>query len=172
MLANLSKKFKAPNWLFAVTVAIPLALSIIYYGFFASDVYVSESRFVVKSPDKPATSSIGVILKSAGFANASDEAFAAQSYVISRDALRAINRNDAFRKAYAQPGISLVDRFDPTGLFGSFEHLFSYYEGKVSLKNDATTAITTLTVRAYDPKVGAECSTNSCWKCPKQWSIG
>jgi BexC/CtrB/KpsE family polysaccharide export inner-membrane protein len=150
MLANLSKKIKTPNWLFAVTVVIPVACSIIYYGFLASDVYVSESRFVVRSPDKPASSGLGVILKSAGFANASDEVFAVQSFVTSRDALRAINRNEAFRNAYTRPGISIIDRFDPTGLYGSFEHLFNYYGGKVSLKSDAATSITTLTVKSYD----------------------
>src|SRR5213075_748950 len=108
MLANF-KKIKAPNWLFAITVVIPVALSVIYFGFLASDVYVSEARFVVKSPDKPASSGLGVLLKSAGFANASDEVFAVQSFVISRDALRAVNRNDEFREAYTRPGISLID---------------------------------------------------------------
>ncbi|MCL6697310.1 hypothetical protein LZ496_00700 [Sphingomonas sp. NSE70-1] len=148
----MSKKIKTPNWLFAVTVVIPFALSVIYFGVLASDVYVSESRFVVKSPDKPAASGIGVLLKSAGFANASDEVFAVQSFVTSRDALRAINKGEAFRKSYTQPGISLIDRFDPTGMFGSFEHLYQYYTGKVKVTSDATTSITTLTVHAYDPK--------------------
>lgn len=152
MLANISKKIKAPSWLFAVTVVVPVTLSIIYYGLLASDVYVSESRFVVRSPDKPAASGLGVILKSAGFANASDEVFAVQSFVTSRDALRAINRNEAFRKAYSRPEISFIDRFNPIGLFGSFEHLFQYYTGKITLTSDAATSITTLTVRAYDPQ--------------------
>ena len=152
MLANFSKNIKTPNWLFAITVVVPVALSIIYFGFLASDVYVSESRFVVRSPDKPASSGIGIILKSAGFANASDEVFAVQSFVTSRDALRAINKNNAFRSAYTEPHVSFIDRFDPTGLFGSFEHLYQYYTGKIDLTSDAITSITTLSVRAYDPK--------------------
>jgi capsular polysaccharide transport system permease protein len=152
MLANLPKKIKAPGWLFAVTVVIPVTLAIIYYTFLASDVYVSESRFVVRSPDKPASSGLGVLLKSAGFANASEEVFAVQSFVTSRDALRAINKGDAFRKAYTQPHITVVDRFNSTGLTGSFEDLFKYYEGKVFVLSDATTSISTLTVKAYDPK--------------------
>lgn len=152
MLANFSRKIKAPNWLFAVVVVLPVTLSIIYFGLLASDVYVSESRFVVRSPDKPTSSGLGVILKSAGFANASDEADVIESFVTSRDALAAINKNDAFEKAYSRPEISFFDRFDPTGMFGSFEHLFSYYEGKVSLKSDASTSISTLTVRSYDPQ--------------------
>jgi capsular polysaccharide transport system permease protein len=177
MLANLSKKIKVPNWLFAVTVVVPLILSIIYYGFLASDIYISESRFVIKSPDKPASSGLGVILKSAGFATASDEVFAVQSFVTSRDALRTVNQNDAFKRAYSQPSISVIDRFDPSGLFGSFEHLYNYYQGKVTLNRDAITSISTLTVRAYDPKTAHRRKrptvlTSNCSKCPKRWSIG
>jgi capsular polysaccharide transport system permease protein len=71
---------------------------------------------------------------------------------VSRDALRAINRNDAFRKAYTNPEISIVDRFNPLGLWGSFEELYRYFQGKVTLTNDNATQITTLTVRAYAPK--------------------
>ncbi len=78
----------------SLTVVLPTILAILYYGFIASDVYVSESQFVVRSPDKPTTSGLGVILKTAGFSNASDEIYSAQSYVLSRDALRAINRNE------------------------------------------------------------------------------
>ena len=39
------------NWLFLVTVAIPTVIAIVYYGFLASDIYISESKFVVRSPD-------------------------------------------------------------------------------------------------------------------------
>jgi len=152
MLANLPKKIKAPGWLFAVTVVIPVTLAIIYYSFLASDVYVSESRFVVRSPDKPAAAGLGVLLKSAGFANASEEVFAVESFVTSRDALKAINKGDAFREAYTRPHITVIDRFNSTGVAGSFEDLFKYYEGKVLVLSDATTSISTLTVKAFDPK--------------------
>ena len=52
------------NWLFLLTVIIPTACAILYYGFMASDVYVSEARFVVRSPDKPSMTGLGVLLKS------------------------------------------------------------------------------------------------------------
>lgn len=146
------KKLKATNWLFLVTVVVPTLCAILYYGFLASDVYVSESKFVVRSPDKPAASGLGVILKSAGFANAGDEIYAAQSFASSRDALRAINRNGAFEKAFRRPEISIVDRFDPFGFSGSFEDLFLYFKKRVTLLNDTATSITTLTVRAYTPE--------------------
>jgi capsular polysaccharide transport system permease protein len=93
-----------------------------------------------------------VILKSAGFANAGDEIYAAQSFATSRDALRAINRNGEFRHAYTRPEISIVDRFNPFGVSGSFEDLYRYFQKKVGLQNDSSTSITTLTVRAYTPQ--------------------
>src|SRR5690349_15086575 len=74
------ERLRAKNWLFLVTVVVPTLIAILYYGFIASDVYISESKFVVRSPDKPAVSGLGVILKSAGFANAGDELYAAQSF--------------------------------------------------------------------------------------------
>jgi capsular polysaccharide transport system permease protein len=113
-------------------------------------VYISESRFVVRSPEKPAASGLGVILKTAGFSNAGDELSAAQTFATSRDALRAINQNRAFEKAYTQPGISIFDRFNGMGLSGSFEDLYRYFQGKVTLQNDTATSVTTLTVHAFD----------------------
>ena len=151
MLRSTSTKLRASNWLFLATVVVPTLAAILYFGFLASDVYVSESKFVVRSPDKPAASGLGVILKSAGFANAGDELYAAQSYATSRDALRAINRDGAFKTAFTRPEISIVDRFNPLGLSGSFEDLYKYFQKKIQLQHDSATSIATLTVRAYTP---------------------
>ena len=92
------------------------------------------------------------MLKSAGFANAGDEIYAAQSFASSRDALKALNRNRDFEKAYTRPEISIVDRFNPLGASGAFESLYKYFLTKVALQNDSSTSITTLTVRAYTPQ--------------------
>lgn len=152
MLRTSRLKFRVRDGLFILTVIIPLLLSILYFGFLASDVYISESKFVVRSPEKPAATGLGVVLQSAGFTRGSDEIYAAQSYAVSRDALRAVNRNNAFERAYTRPEIFLFDRFNPTGLAGSFEDLYEYFRRKVRVVNDATTSITTLTVRAYSAK--------------------
>jgi BexC/CtrB/KpsE family polysaccharide export inner-membrane protein len=127
-------------------------VAILYYGLLASDVYVSESSFVVRSPDKPSPGSFGVLLKTAGFSNSNDEVFAAQDYIRSRDALRAINRDGSFRASYAAPGISIFDRFNSTGLRGSFEDLYRYFTRKVDVSYDSSTSITKLTVRAFSAR--------------------
>src|SRR5690348_18357005 len=80
-----TRKFPRPDWLFMLVVVLPVAVSTIYYGFLASDVYISESSFVVRAPQKPSASPLGAILQSVGFSNASEEMSAAESYAVSRD---------------------------------------------------------------------------------------
>lgn len=140
-------KFLSP--LFLLTVVVPTSLSLIYFGALASDVFISESKFVVRSPDKPAQSGLGLLLKTSGFANAGDEIYAAQNFVLSRDALKAVNQNDAFARAYGNSSISVFDKFNPSSSQYSFEELFKYYKKKVEISHDATSSITTLTVKAY-----------------------
>ena len=142
-------KFGRISPLFLITVIAPTLIAVLYFGLLASDVYVSESRFVVRSPDKPATSGLGILLKSTGFSNGGDEIFAAQDYVVSRDALQALDGNGAFERAYGNDGISIFDRFNSLGSGGTFEDLYKYYQKKVTVDHDTTSAITTLTVRAY-----------------------
>ena len=138
--------------LFFVFVVLPTVLSLLYFGIFASDVYISESKFVVKSPERPTVTGLGSLLRGAGFSNANEDIHGAQTFAMSRDALRAVNKNEEFRKAYTRPLISIFDRFDPLGFSGSFESLYKYFTGKVNLAVDSSTSISTLTVKAYTPQ--------------------
>lgn len=138
--------------LFIIVVVLPFLLAVLYFGFLASDVYVSESRFVIRSPEKPAPTSLGLILQGAGFTSGNDQVYAAQSFATSRDALKQLNKNGQFERAYTRPETFMLDRFNPLGLGGSFEDLYEYFRSKVLLQNDTTTGITTLTVRAFTPE--------------------
>ena len=143
-----------PWWrqgLFLVTVALPTLIALVYFGLFASGVYVSESRFIVRSQDKATPTALGLLLNNAALNHGTPESSAAQSYLLSRDALAALNRGDGYKKAYTRPGISWFDRFDPTGWMGSFEDLYRYYSAHVRVDADSAAGITVLTVRAYTP---------------------
>lgn len=138
--------------LFWLTVIIPTILAALYFGLLAEDVYTSESRFVVRSPDKPQKGGLGILLGSAGFSNASEEVRAAQGYIESRDALRTLDADGLPRSAWGSKSVSIFNRFDPLGWSGSFESLYKYYGNKVEAAYDSETAITTLTVRAFRPQ--------------------
>ena len=148
-MPGLPVKLKRVNKIFLFTVLIPTLISVLYFCFIASDVYISESAFVVRRQDKPAGAGFGLLLKTAGFSNGADEMYAARAYVLSRDALRQLNQGGQFAAAYQRNQISLVDRFNPTGHYGSFEDLYEFYQRKVGIDYDSTSSISKLVVRAY-----------------------
>lgn len=136
--------------LFILTVLVPTTLAIIYFAL-CSDIYTSESRFVVQNASKPQVSGLGALIKSSGFNNASEQSFVANDYIVSRDALSTLNRDGLIVKAFGDPEVSFVSRFNPFGSRGSAEHLFKYYLDKVVVKHDPMSGITTLEVKAFDP---------------------
>lgn len=149
VLSKVAHTLRSLGPLFWFIVILPTTLSTFYFGLLVSDVYISESRFVVRSPDRPARNGLGVILASAGFSNASDEVRAAQGYIQSRDALKGLDADGLARKAWGSSNVSIFDRFDPLGWSGSFEELYRYYTRKVGIEFDSETGITKLTVRAF-----------------------
>lgn len=143
---------KLANPLFAITVIVPSLAAAGYYGFLASDIYVSESRFVVRMPEKSSSSALGVFLKSTGFSTSADDSLTAQSAVLSRDALRALNRKSAFHDAMTRPDVSVFDRFAPLGMHDSFEELFLRFKKQVTIERDTAGNISVLRVKAYTPQ--------------------
>lgn len=152
MSTTIAERFRKISPLFLITVVIPTLLAIIYFGFLASDIYISESRFTVRSPEKTTPTGLGALFKSSGFSTAGDEVYAAQDFVLSRDALQALNRKNAFTRAYSAPFISAFDRFSGLGWGTSFEDLYKYYKKTVDVKYETSSSIVTLTVRAYTPQ--------------------
>ncbi|MEW9583921.1 hypothetical protein [Paraburkholderia sp. DGU8] len=144
------------NRLFVLTVLLPTAIAIVYYGMIASGVYVSESRFVVRSAQQqPQMSVVGALLQGTGFIRAQDDTYPVIDYIESRDALKALNEGNYLRDAYSTQG-DIVGRFHAT-LDDSFEGLWKYYvKNIVSADLDSTSSITTLQVRAYTAQDAAQ----------------
>jgi capsular polysaccharide transport system permease protein len=146
---SLGQRLKKVNRLFLLTVALPTTLAVLYYGLIASDVYVSESRFVVRSPQKQSqTNLVGALLQGTGFSRAQDDTYPVIDYIESRDALRELNVGNYVADAYSEHG-DVISRFHrwPDG---SFESLWKYYGKRiVDIEFDSTSAIAKLQIRAY-----------------------
>lgn len=140
------------NKLFLGTVVVPICAALGYFGAIASDVYVSESRFVVRSPERQAASPLGLILKGAGFARAQDDAYTIQDFMLSRDAMKALDADLAIRAGYAAPTVDWINRFGAAPWRDDFEAFHEYYRKKVSVQLDASSSIATLTTRGYDAR--------------------
>jgi capsular polysaccharide transport system permease protein len=138
--------------IFLLVVAVPTVLSVVYFGLIASDVYISESRFVVRSPERQAPAGLGLLLQGAGFGRAQDDSYSVVEYIQSRDALKVLNEQIGLDKAYGNHSVDRVSRFAGLDLDNSFEALHRYYQKMVTVQTDSTSAVSVLTVRAFAPQ--------------------
>lgn len=143
------------NLALVLIVAVPTLLTACYFAFWASDVYTSESRFVVRSPERPARTALGNLLQGTGFGKTQDDSYTVREYILSRDALHVLNERLHIKAAYASKDIDILSRFAGLDFDDSFEALHRYYQGKVEVLTDPNSSIVTLTVKAFNPRDAA-----------------
>lgn len=136
--------------LFWLTVVLPTLLATIYFGFIASDIYISESSFVVRSPERQTATPLGMLLKGSGFTRSQDDSITVQQFILSRDAMLALDDKLSLRAAYAKGDI--LRRFPGLDWDDSLENMHRYYQNMVSVQLDSTSFIATITVRAFSAK--------------------
>ncbi len=137
------------NLIFVFTVLIPTLAALLYYGAIASDIYLSESRFVVRNPQRTAQPGLGSLLQGSGFARSQDDTYSVHDYVLSRDALRELDQVLKVKRAYSSREIDVFNRFPGLGWDDSFEAFYEHYLKYVSINYDSTSSIAVLQVRAY-----------------------
>src|SRR5690606_35238674 len=125
------------------------AIAVWYFGIFASDVYISEARFLVRNPQRQHTSGLGALLQGTAFSRAQDDTYSVHDFIRSRDALREIDERLRFRDAYSRDSIDVVNRFPGLYPDESFESLHRYYQKHVTVQYDSVSSISILEVRAF-----------------------
>ncbi|WP_175925861.1 hypothetical protein [Burkholderia cepacia] len=137
--------------LFVLCVIVPFVVSALYFGLMASDIYVSQSSFIIRTPSKSNQSSgfMGQLLQTTGISRASDDTYAVNNYLTSRDALASLNAGARYEAAYSGGKADIFSRF---GLFPqrrTFEDLFKYFGDHANVQFDSDTGISTLEVHAF-----------------------
>jgi capsular polysaccharide transport system permease protein len=142
--------FRTLNLWFWAIVGLPTLLAGVYYFAIASDLYLSEAKFIVRSPKQVQASGLGALLQSTGLSRAVDDTSAVQDFIMSRDAVRKLEQRDDLRAVFSRSEGDFVTRF-PGILFWrkDFEALFSRYDHFVSVETDTSTGVTALRVKAY-----------------------
>jgi capsular polysaccharide transport system permease protein len=139
------------NLPFLIAVVIPTLLATLYYGLIASDVYVSESHFVVRGPQRQAPSALGSLLQGAtgGFSRSVEDSFSVTDFITSRDALKRLEEELGIKRMFGSDQIDRLSRFAGIDPDDSFEALHRFYRNHVSVTVDAANPISVLTVRAF-----------------------
>lgn len=139
------------NKLFLACVFFPTLIAGIYYGLIASDIYISQSSFVVRTPEKQGGSSLlGTVLKNTGFTRSQDDAYTVEDYILSRDAMNLLNKKLNIKSKFSDKSIDLFSRFDGIYPDDSFEAFYLYYRKMIDVKLDANSSIITLKTKAFD----------------------
>lgn len=146
------------NWLrhqrwFVGLVLLPSALVALYLFTYASDQYVSEAHFLVRSSSGTMTPTTGVsaaLSLVTGTSGGQNEAMSVADYLTSHDAVDTLRKTDRLVERFRRPGVDIFSRLwsnDPTP-----ERLLRYYQKQVKVKYNGDTGITIVQVHSFTPQ--------------------
>ncbi len=147
--ARLKRRLSSSVVIFTLTVGLPTLFAGLYYGLIASDRYISESRFVVRNPQRSTPSGLGALLQGTALSRSQDDTYSVHDFIRSRDALRELDAAVKVRAKYSDANIDFLNRFPGLDRDDSFEALHRFYETHVQIDYDTVSSISTLRVRAY-----------------------
>jgi capsular polysaccharide transport system permease protein len=138
--------------LFVLTVVVPCFLSAIYLFLIASDRYVSEAQFIVRSAAGSGYETAQTMVESRGLSKAKDETFVVGKYIESRDALDWLVKNEDLRSVFSRPEADFLNRFPNFFTRDTRESYYKYYKRMVTSDIDESTGISTISVVAFTPE--------------------
>lgn len=125
---------------------LPIMLGTLFFGFIATDMYVSEASMTVRTSKGLATDvSSGSMLS---LTPTNTDSYVVYEYIRSPDILRQLDAEIGLRAHYANRKADVFTRLSKTA---TDEELLKYYQGVVGVSLDSVTGIIKLKVRAYDP---------------------
>jgi capsular polysaccharide transport system permease protein len=149
--ATLLRQLLNRRGIFILIVTVPTVLACLYYGLIASKRYASEAVFVVRSISGHRASGLEMLFQSFGVSRTVDDGNAVQSYLLSRDAVRALEQKIPLRAMFSRDNVDLFARFPHFWRTDSFERLYDYYLERVDVVQNSSKGLAELTVIAFRP---------------------
>ena len=132
----------------ALVVGIPTLVASIHFGIVASDVYVSEARFAVRSAKGVDVGGLGAFLSSP-LSSGSQDSLVVAEYAHSHDMLDAVRERLDIVAHYASEDVDPVSRLDADA---TGEELLEYFRGRVDIVRDSQSDVLVLHARAFEPR--------------------
>jgi capsular polysaccharide transport system permease protein len=153
--AKIPEFLKAPSarrWRQIALAFLPTIFAMVYFGAIASNRYVSEAQFVIRTPSKQAGNiTFGALLQMTGLGQSDDDSYTVEEYLQSRQALHELLGKLPLRQMYDRPGTDVLARY-PSIFYGSSEEEFyRYFQWMLDVIHDQNSGITTVRVQAFTP---------------------
>lgn len=137
-----------------IVVGIPTLIASIYFGVMASDVFVSEARFAIRSANGGSSGGgLAAILASPVIAAGSNETMVVADYLHSQDMLNKIRERMDFDAHYTNPSIDRLTRLNEKA---TQEQMLKYFQHQVDVVRDTQSQVVTLRARAFDPRTAQQ----------------
>ena len=133
---------------FGIIVGLPTLIAAIYFGLFASDFYVSETRFSIRASGGEAASGLGALLASPVISGGSQDSVIVADYIRSQEIVNRLDETLDLRTHYSSDSIDVVARLkkSPTR-----EELHEYFLKRIELVEDSGGEIIVLRAESPDP---------------------
>ena len=134
----------------ATVVGVPTLVAAIYYGLIASDVYVSEARFAIRSATGTSTASgLSALLASPVLQTSGQDSQVVIDYSASNDMLDRLRERVDLVAHYSDGKVDPLSRLDPEA---TRQELLEYYRDRVSIERESAGDVMKVRVRAFDPQ--------------------
>ncbi len=150
-----ASRLSRASQLFLLLVFFPTVTAGFYYIFIASDEYKVETDFVVRSIKGSQSGGISSLLETFGISRAEDQSYAVIDFILSRDAVQAIDKTHPLRQIFSKAGADYFARYPNWWAFwrpADFESLYDYYYEMVDARYSSNGGIITLKVIAFTPE--------------------
>jgi len=136
---------------FLLMVGLPTLVASIYFGLIASDIYISETRYAIRSTDRAAPTDLlsGVLATTGISSKSSEDSEIVKDYILSRDMLKELENRIGLRAHYGSDAVDWVSRLPADA---TDEDFLEYYRKMVAVETDTSSDISLLRIRAFDPE--------------------
>jgi len=137
---------------------MPTLVSAVYFGLIATDVYVSEASFAIRSAKTSAqTGGLSSLLTSSIVSSGSQDSQLVAEYVHSHDMLNELQKRIDLKSHYSDGDIDFLSRLDDDA---SDEDTRDFFREHVRVMRDSQGDVLTLSVRSFDPDVSESLARN------------
>ncbi|NRQ18224.1 capsule biosynthesis protein [Ensifer sesbaniae] len=128
-------------------VIVPFLATSLYYAFIASDQYIAEARFAVRSiADEAVKDDVDSSVMSTR--PVSQDAYIVTSFIHSTEILERLSKKIDYRSVFSGSTTDFLSRFSREG---TKEQLLKYWDNQVNTSIDGPSGIVTLRTRAFTP---------------------
>jgi BexC/CtrB/KpsE family polysaccharide export inner-membrane protein len=147
----LSNKFT-----FFLFVIIPTVIATVYYSSYASEKYISESRYIIQGNEQGSSDVLGMVTGLTGMSASTADSLAVLNYSVSHAFLDKVQPNINLMSHYSDLKYDWWARIPEDA---TREDLLQYWDDEIiNISYDNSSGISKLEVTAFDPKVAQQLS--------------